>query len=126
MNDYVGAAGPRRQVDEVYVGIPVQAAVAAGDTIDIEVKVKDKFQARRLVLEAATASAFRIITLTIGRVSQNNGTGPVPGTAFQHDSTFRLKGEIVDPSVGIEMRVQNVSGAAADFAGAFFGPALGV
>jgi len=116
--DFGAEAG---ETEQVVVGIPPTTFGAAGTQI-ISCNLTQPFRADRLVLDAASRAAGVVIEqISISSVDQNRGDGDLPADMFTPDARHRLAGNIVDPGIGIQLRV--TTGGALTFRGAFFGPA---
>lgn len=107
------------KTEQVVVGIPPTVFAAAGTQV-IACNLTQPFRADRLILDAASQAAT-IEQISISSVDQNRGDGDLPGDMFTAQATHRLAGNIVDPGIGIQLRV--TTAGALTFRGAFFGPA---
>lgn len=116
-----GASGGGDEEEYVMVGIPPTVFGGAGTQV-IQVPLTQPFRADKLMLDAASQAAGCVIEqISISSVDQNRGDGDLPADMFTDDATHTLAGNIVDPGVGIQMRV--TTAGALTFRGAFFGPA---
>lgn len=121
-NDQFGSEeGADGDLQGVAIGIPPTVFGGAGQQI-IEVGVTQPFRADKLVLESTSRVAGCVIEqMNISSVDQNIGNGDMPADMFTPKNTIQLAGNIVDPGVGIKLRVTTTG--ALTFRGTLFGPA---
>lgn len=102
-------------------GLP-QVSIAPGATEVIPVGIKDWFRPDTLVL-ATQCFGLLLNDVLVSRVSQNNGRGPAVGAAFARNAVRSyFRGDVANPSVGIDLKLTNPTGAPITLSGAIFGP----
>ena len=96
-------------------------AIQPGATVDVTANPQVLFKPKRLVY-TGPANTFVIQDAKIGRSSQFVASGPQAADAYPPTSTVdNMELDTAKPGVVITLRVQNVSGVAADFRATMFG-----
>jgi len=96
-------------------------AVQPGATVDVTANPQVLFKPKRLVY-TGPSNTFVIQDAKIGRSSQFVASGPQAADAYPPTSTVdNMELDTARPGVVITLRVQNVSGVAADFRATMFG-----
>jgi hypothetical protein len=114
------AAGPLK-IREFPVGF-VQAAVAAGQLAEIEVKPQVRFQGHRLAVAASQARYFNIVDIKVGKDSQLAATGEMPAEAFSSLAVgTQMELDCAPPGIVITLIVHNTDTAAQDFGAVLYG-----
>jgi len=90
-------------------------------TVDVTANPQVLFKPKRLVYTGAV-NTFVIQDVKIGRSSQFVASGPQSADAYPPTSTVdNMELDTARPGVVITLRIQNVSGVAADFRATMFG-----
>jgi hypothetical protein len=126
--DYGGGRRPRQRqpagplkIREFPVGF-VQAAIAAGQLAEIEVKPQVRFQGHRLAVAASQARYFNIVDIKVGKDSQLAATGEMPAEAFSSLAVgTQMELDCAPPGIVITLIVHNVDTAAQDFGAVLYG-----
>ena len=96
-------------------------AIQPGATVDVTANPRVLFKPKRLVY-TGPANTFVIQDAKIGRSSQFVASGAQAADAYPPTSTVdNMELDTAKPGVVITLRVQNVSGVAADFRATMFG-----
>ena len=96
-------------------------AIQPGTTVDVQANPQVLFKPKRLVY-TGPANTFVIQDVKIGRSSQFVASGPQSADAYPPTSTVdNMELDTARPGVVITLRIQNVSGVAADFRATMFG-----
>ena len=96
-------------------------AIQPGATVDVQGNPQVLFKPKRLVY-TGPAGTFVIQDVKIGRSSQFVASGPQSADAYPPTSTVdNMELDTARPGVVITLRIQNISGVAADFRATMFG-----
>ena len=96
-------------------------AIQPGASVDVPANPQVLFKPKRLVY-TGPATTFVIQDVKIGRSSQFVASGPQSADAYPPTSTVdNMELDTARPGVVITLRIQNVSGVAADFRATMFG-----
>jgi hypothetical protein len=122
--------GPRlvpdhpRHARQFPIGL-VKTAVAAGDSVDIEVKPQVHFRGERLAVSPSLARFFNVVDIKVGKDSQLAAVGEMPAESFSALAVgVRLELDTAQPGIVITVRVHNIDAAAHDFAAVLYGTVL--
>ena len=96
-------------------------AIQPGATVDVPANPQVLFKPKRLVY-TGPANTFLIQDVKIGRSSQFVASGAQSADAYPPTSTVdNMELDTARPGVVITLRIQNISGVAADFRATMFG-----
>jgi hypothetical protein len=99
-------------------------SIAAGATLDLELKPQRLFRAGALFLNTA-AQALWLTALAIGQENQFVASGAIPGTFFTVDSIWKvLSAQTAGPGVSIIASFNNPTAGAVVLSGVFAGKSV--
>lgn len=86
--------------------------IPAGQSVTFAINLNLDMDLEQVVLPDNIADSVDVAQATIGAVSLNAGDGPMPGSAFKHDSRVRIKPAVrATPAVPIRITLTNITGA---------------
>lgn len=84
--------------------------IAAGATASYVLSPNMEMNPTVLRLKDAQADSLELVDATIGAINLNAGDGPIPGSVFKSDSTFRFLAAVpILPSQPLRVRLKNTS-----------------
>jgi hypothetical protein len=96
--------------------------IAAGASVDIEVKPQVKFKGHRLAVDPRLARYFTILDIKVGKDSQLAATGEMPASAFSALAVdTRMELDPAEPGIVLTLRVSNIDTTPRDFFAVLYG-----
>jgi len=94
----------------------LSAAIAAGASVEIEVKPVRPFKSKRFVIPSNIGLFFVVTDVAVAGKSMLAGKGEVPGIAFAENSEdTNVDWDTVNPGVPLNLTVKNTDSVAHDF-----------
>lgn len=99
--------------EPVHFAGSVPQDIAAGATATYVLQPNMEMNPTILRLKDAQADALELVDATIGPINLNAGDGPIPGSVFKTNGTFRFLSAVpIQPNQPLRVRLKNTSGAA--------------
>lgn len=122
---HLGDFGVPSRIGQYPLGFESKGLVAAGDSASVESQALVAMKVKRLLIPASISDAFIVNDILVGKNTQFGGLVAVPAVTFDENApTVWLKGDTVQVTMYIAIRVTNVSGSAYRFRATVIGNAI--